>query len=675
MQWMYWILAVLISLLAGLWVYRADKKRNITMPWLTALLRSILICCTLLLILAPVISVTRNIVQKPLVLLLQDDSRSIANALGKDSVGYRKNVEQLIHSLSAKYRVVQWGFGNNFRSDSIFYYNQPATDIASALSRAQDFFGNQNLGAVIVATDGRYNQGEDPLYEQLSLHSALYTVCIGDTSTLKDVRISRTYSNKTVALNSRFEIRADILASLCNGYSNNISLQEAGNTISSIPVNVNTDRYDRSVSFTVKAEKAGLHHYILSIPAADGEKNIANNRHDVFVEVTDKKKNILIVCAAPHPDVNAISEALAGLETYKVTITTADKIPASLNDYQIIILHQVPSIHTVIKQIQTEKKPVWYIFGSQSNISAFNDQQNMLVAAPSMPHDVFASYNSTFNTFLLPKNIQAVMDKMPPLSLPVNTIQAGPAANVLFTQKNIPNEAPLWLLIHNATPMAVLAGEGIWRWRLYEYKNFNSHDVIDECIRQTISFLSANSNETPFKVEIPKYVWSDAEAITLNAQLLNANNEQVNTPDVQLAVTDSMGNEQSFSFERSGNVYRINLGIRAGGNYIYRAKTVYNNNTYTASGSFVVEAVPLELMEAGADYPLLYALSKKYHGTVFSANNIMGISDSIEHNDTVRPVIQSTTESVPLIDKKWIFFLILTLATAEWLLRKYWLAQ
>src|SRR5690348_18436131 len=108
-------------------------------------------------------------------------------------------------------------------------------------------------------------------------------------------------------------------------------------------------------------------------------------------------------------------------------------------------------------------------------------------------------------------------------------------------------------------------GEGIWRWRVYEYRNFSSHNVIDECIRQTISFLSANANERPFQVAMPKHVWSDQEAVTLNAYLLNANNEQVNTPDVQLVITDSTGKKQNFTFERAGTGYRLNIGVWAGG--------------------------------------------------------------------------------------------------------------
>jgi len=678
MQWIFWVIAIVLAAGAGYWVYIADKRRAVPYPWLSALLRGLVVLLVLLLLLVPTITITRNETQKPLILFLQDNSTSIPVALGKDSTAYRHNAQQLISRLSDKYRVVQWAFGNTVQTDSIFSYRQQATDISMAIARAQDFFGTQNLGAVILPTDGRYNQGVNPLYQSVSLHSTLYTVAIGDSTAQKDLRITKIYANKTVSLNSQFEIRADIVASLCKGYSNNIQLQEAGTTLASTPISVTTDKYDRSVSFTVKAAKAGLHHYIITAPVADGEKNIANNRRDVFVEVIDEKKNILIVSGSPHPDVNAIKDALSGLEGYKVTVRTADNMPASLSDYQLLILHEVPSQYiNLLDQLKTVKKPVWYILGAGSNINALNNLQQVVRLSPSAPHDVFAAYTPSFSAFTLPPNTQAVMDKLPPLSAPVSSVQASVNTNVLFSQRAgiDSRQMPLWILQQGSTPMALLAGDGLWRWRLYEYKNFNQHTVVDECIRQTVSFLTANSSERPFQVQLPKYVWSDQESVTLNAYLLNANNEQVNTPDAQLSITDSTGRKQNFSFERSGNAYRINIGVWAGGTYSYIAHTTYNGKTYTAGGSFVVETQPLELMESGADYPLLYALAKKYNGNLVPAANIGALYDTILHNDQIKPIIQTNTETVPLVDWKWYFFLILLLATAEWLLRKYWLAQ
>ena len=677
MQWIYWLIAIVLSLGAGYWVYRADVRRAVPYPWLTSLLRSLVVFFTLLLILVPTIIITKNIIEKPTILLLQDDSRSVATALGADTTAYRKNVNALTDRLSDKYKVVRWAFGNSIQNDTLFQYKQEATDISAALARAQEFFGLQNLGAVILASDGRFNQGMNPLYQQLSFHSSLYTVAIGDSAQQKDLRIAGAYANKTVTINSNFEIRADIVASLCRGYSNSVAIKEGDNTLSSVPVSINNDKYDRSVSFTIKAATTGLHHYIISIPEAEGEKNIANNRRDLFIDVVEDKKNILIVSAAPHPDVNAIKDALSGLESYKITVFTADNFPASLTGYNVIILHGLPSANNrLAAKIIAAKKPIWCILSNQTELAGFNELQALthITVSPSVQHDVLATFDPSFTMFTLPQNIQSVTDKMPPLVINVGNIRYAPGTNVLLREKQ-GEQAPLWALQQGSVPVAVLLGEGLWRWRLYEYKNFNDHNVIDECIRQTVAFLSANNNDKPFSVALQKYVWSDQEPITLNGYLLNANNEQVNTPDVQLPITDSSKRKQNFSFERSGTAYNLNIGIWAGGTYTYSARATYNEKEYTANGTFVVTRIPLESMESGADYTLLYGLAGKYNGSFVPAKNISALYDSITHNERIKPLIQTNTETVPLVDCKWYFFIILLLAVAEWLLRKYGLAQ
>ena len=672
MQAALWILAALTTAIAGYLTYRADVRRTVPKPWLTALLRSLVIALVWLLLLAPSVHINKEETQQPVVVFLQDESASIPASLKGDTAAYRQQAQQLINKLKDKYRVVTWGFGGDVQPDSLFRYRQSATDISAALSRAQEFFGQQNLGAVILASDGRFNQGVHPLFQNLSLHSPLYTIAIGDTTTVKDLRISRVYANRTAAVNSQFEIRADILANGAAGYNNNIQLLEASNTLQSTPVNISADRFDHSVSFTVKASTPGLHHYVMLLPAAEGEINTANNRRDVFVEVVEEKKNILILTAAPHPDVNAIREALTELETYNVTVRTADA-SLSLNDYQVIILYGLPG--NGFNQ-SLAGKPVWYIL-SRTTMPGLATTAATLQVNPAAQNDIYAGINPSFSAFTIPARVNAVMDKLPPLSVAQGNIQPGANTQALFYQRTVSNNSslPLWLVQTGSTPQAILAGEGLWRWRLYEYRYFHNHDVVDELIRQTVSLLAANAHENPFRAELSKYDWSDGENVTFNAYLLNATNEQVNTPEATLSIKDSSGKVQSFTFERNGSAYRLSTGIQAGGTYTYTARTIYNGKTYSSSGSFVVSGTPLEFTETGADYPLLYSLAKKYNGDVVLSSQTQRLYDQIASNEQIRPLIHTNEESLPLVDWKWYFFLILLIATAEWLLRKYWLAQ
>lgn len=680
MQWLYWLVAVLLSSGAAYWVYLADKRRAVPYPWLTSLLRGLVVFFTVLLVLVPAIVITRNTEEKPVILFLQDRSQSVGIALGKDSLQYRKDIDDMLRKLGDKYTVVKWGFAGDAHPDSVFNYDQPVTDISGALSRVQEYYGLQNLGAVILATDGRYNQGMNPAFQQLALHGSLYALSIGDTAVKKDLVIAGIYANKTVALNSSFEVRADIIAAKCAGYNNPVAITEAGAAIGTTPLAISSDKFDRAVSFTIKAGKPGLHHYVISAMPAGGEENTANNRRDIFVEVVEQKKNILIASSSPHPDVNAIRDALAGVESYNVFTCTADNFPASLAAYDVIVLHGLPSLRTdVSKLLAAAKKPVWFILTGQTNLGAVNSLKDMtFVSVTNGPvHDVMPQYNTSFNTFILPRQIQSVLDKMPPVTASSGTIQAAAGSNALLWQKSMADgsNVPLWVMEQGGIPSSFLGGEGIWRWRLYEYKNFGDHNVIDECIRQTVAFLSAGAKEKQFGVSMPKYVWRDHEPVVIDAYLRNASNEQVNTPEVGLSITDSGGNKHDFTFERKGTAYGLNIGIWAGGTYSYRAHTTYNGREYLASGSFAVESTPVELMEQGADFPLLYTLAHKYNGAAVRSSAINSLYDSLQNNKSIKPLLSTASDIVPFIDRKWYFFIILLVAIAEWLLRKYWLAQ
>lgn len=668
------LIALILSALVGWLLYKADKKRAVPYPRVTAALRATLVFLCLFLLFSPKINKRSTDTQKPIVLLLQDNSQSIKTALGKDDKQYIEQIKSLANKLSDNYRLITWNLNGAVNKDSIDQYNLPNTNLSKAIAEASELYGQQNLSALIVASDGWYNEGENPLYTTLPMNGSLYSIAIGDTAVARDIRIAKTYANKTTSLNSQWEVRADILALRCAGAQQTISLSDAsGNVVATAPVNVTGDRFDASVSFSVKANKVGLQQYKLSIPKLGDEQNIANNRASVFVEVMQEKKKILLVAAAPHPDIKAIADAMISLEQYELTIKMANEIPTSFTEYSAIILHQLPSNNTSVSPALLNGKSVWFIAGLQNNYFQTNALQKAVNFGLGIaPGSLEAQYNKSFSTFTLPANIASVTDILPPLNVSSNDLNAQASAQVLF---NDAGGKPLWAVLSGNVPVAVTSGEGIWRWRIYEYKNFGTHNVIDECIRQTINFLTANNNVKPFKTELSKYVWSNPEHVFINAFLYNANNEPLNQPDAKILVKDSAGNVRNYNFEKNGNSYRIDLGALPAGTYSYSAQTNFNGKPLSDAGSFVVETTSLESLESGCNYPLMYALAQKNKGHTFNTKNMMNVYDSIKNNNTIKPLLSEHIESADLIDWKWIFFLILLVAVAEWLLRKYWMAM
>lgn len=667
-------IALIISATAAWLVYRADKKRLVPQPMITAVLRGLVIFLTLILIISPKIKKRNTEELKPIVLLLQDNSSSIQKALGKEADSYQQKLLELQNKLAKNYRLIQYNLDGTYPKDSPLRYNAISTNLSKAINEATELYSQQNLSAIVLASDGWYNEGNNPLFSDLPINGSLYSIALGDTAIPQDIRIAKVYANKSTSLNSQWELRADIFATRCNGAQQNIMLSDAqGNIVASAPISINSNKFDASVSFSVKANKTGLQQFKLTTAKIGNEQNLANNSANIFVEVLEEKKKILLLAAAPHPDIKAISEAIKGLDQYELSIKMANEIPNNLQEFVAIILHQLPSNNNIISASNFRNKNVWVIAGVQNNYFETNQVQKAVSFGLGIAtRGVEAQYNKAFSSFTLPNNLAAISDILPPLSVSANDIKAQANTQVLFSD----NEGkPLWTILSGQNNCAVLSGEGIWRWRLYEYKNTKQNIVIDECIRQTLNFLTANNNNKPFRTELAKYIWNNPEHVQISAFLHNANNEQINKPEANIVIKDSNGNSMNFAFERNGNAYRIDLGALAPGTYNYVAGTNYDGKNLSDQGKFLVNSSTLEDQENGCNYSLMYTLAAKNNGATFNTQNMLAVYDSIVANNSIKPLLSEQIEQADLIDWKWLFAIILLIATAEWLLRKYWMAM
>jgi len=670
MDLLYWVLCVLIGLLPAVLVYRRDRKRNVPLQWLPALLRFFTCFLTAALLLAPALPATRTEEEKPLLIWLQDNSASMRTALGKDSAAYRNEARQLWDQWKDDYTLIPFTFGSSTGRDSLFTYRDRSTDMAQALQSVTEQYQDQNIGAIILAGDGVFNEGLDPLYAPLGSAVPVYTIGIGDTAQPRDIGISRVYANKTVAWNSSFELIVDVRAEKLAGLSTGLSLMHNGRNEAQASVRVDKDRFTAVLRFEVKATEKGFQRYTVVVPPVEGEPNTLNNRTDFYVEVVDEEVRILILAQAPHPDIAAIRAALESVPQYKVDVRIGGGLPADPGSFHLLIAHQLPA-SAPLAALQV---PRWYIVGRQTSLPLLNRQQQLVaINGGGNPNDVLPMLNSSFSYFTLPANIKEVLAKLPPLQAPYGNYQAAPDGQVLMRQQigSVATDYPLWIFRHGPVPEAVLCAEGLWRWRLYEFKNTGRHEVVDELIRQTVSLLQEKKDKRPFRVFMDKYIFSDNEPVNLYAELRNANGELVNTADVKLLLSDSAGKSLSYTMEKSGSSYRLNAGLLAPGHYRYKGSASYNGKAYTAEGAFIVESVPLEQLRTYADFELLSKLAANTGGRFFTRKNMAALTDSLRQSDTVKPVLHTEKTYTELISHKWLFFLIFLLAAAEWLLRKY----
>ncbi|HLP19633.1 MAG TPA: hypothetical protein VK174_05000, partial [Chitinophagales bacterium] len=95
------------------------------------------------------------------------------------------------------------------------------------------------------------------------------------------------------------------------------------------------------------------------------------------------------------------------------------------------------------------------------------------------------------------------------------------------------------------------------------------------------------------------------------------------------------------------------------------------NATYTAGGRFSVSPLQLEEMRTRSDHQVLYQLASQHNGAMHYINDMEKIAEEIDSRNQLKPILYDTFMTESAINLKWIFFLLLTLISAEWVIRKY----
>ena len=283
-QYPAWFLLLCLLLGAGyaaLLYYKDktfDEKNATSRLWKygMSIFRFLTVTILSILLLSPFIR-TRNTQKfKPIVAIISDNSESIRNGLGRDTTDYKNKIIALIDKLGDKYEVAEYSAGDRLRKGIDFSFTDKSTDLSSAVDEINDLYYNQNLGAVIIASDGIYNKGINPVYSAAKAPYSIYTIALGDTTIQKDQKLTNAYYNEIAYLNDQFGLRVDVEADNLAGKTTKLNIYEieAGvepKQVQSKDIGYNTDNFFQSFDFTLPANKTGIVHYRLALSNVEGE--------------------------------------------------------------------------------------------------------------------------------------------------------------------------------------------------------------------------------------------------------------------------------------------------------------------------------------------------------------------------------------------------------------------
>ena len=650
------LICLILALCYSFILYGKNKLKNKLLIYLLFSFRFFSIFIISFFLLEPYINSLIVKKEKPIIILCLDQSESIKEKNNINDINDK--FFNLKNELNKKFDVKTISLGTNTQPFDSIHFNYKSTNYEAFFKYIEDKYFNKNISSVILLSDGISNYGLEPLYCNYSFSAPLYCIALGDTNLYKDSRILNIYHNDIAFLGNYFPVEVSFLTDFCKGDELIFSVLKNDKIIHKEDFKVIEDNSLFKTKLNIKSDSIGLNKYNLNLNVLPNEKNISNNSKDFFVEVLDNKKQILLLYDKVHPDIYAICQSLKLSNSYEITSKSLADFDGDFTKYSLLI-----SFHLNIDS----PIPTWSIIGVDSK----NINSSLINFEKSISFSEISAYYEDFSYFKLDQKWDEWISNLPPLNVPNGSLDILSDHQILFYQlnkKNL-NNKPIFLFSQSEkNRKGFLFGEGLWRWRMHEYFINESYELFDNLILNTIQFLSLNEDKRNFRIKIPKVIYEN-QKFTLNAEFYNSNFQLVNDPDAEITLINQNKEIFKYIFSKNNNSYFLKINSLPKGVYTYSSEITYNDSVYFFNGIFEVLNLDVEQNNTKADHQLLFTLAKRNNGDLFYLNQIDLLLNKINNSEN-KIYSYSFNNITELLNKKWLFFLLLLFLSLEWFFRK-----
>ena len=660
-----------------------------------ATLRFVAVSLLCFLLVNPLIRSIRTLTEKPKVVLAIDNSESVA-AAGRPALtaalGNLQTLRQQLANEGLDVSVRTLGDSATDMDLGQIPFTQRTTNLSGLLSAIRNDYEGRHLTDVVLISDGIFNQGLSPTFGQYPF--AVHAVGLGDTIPKRDIAIKGVVANRIAYLGNLFPIQVEVTSNGFQGRAGTVVLRQGGREVGRQTVSFGAAQTFGAVTFQTTATQKGVQHFVVEVVPQAGEFSTKNNRQDVYIDVIDGREKVLLLGLSPHPDLKAIRSILERNQNYELDVRTligSETPPPTDKKFDLIILHQIPdnagASSNVVQLLLGNNKttPILFVLGNQSSMGPFNTINPVMqvTAQPGQSDKVTARYNDTYKQLNLDAVRLEIITKLPPLLVPYGDFKLMPGSEVVLWQQvgSVQTQKPLLALnVTAGSPdrprkTAVLAGEGIWQWRLEEYALTDKQEVVDEMVQKVIQLISVKEDRRKLRVYPIRNEFVAGEKVIFETELYNDIYERIYDKPVNLSILDERGITRSFNYTPTTDNSRFEISRLPEGAYRYRAATSLSGKKPDAApevseGQFIVRDLQLEALNTTADHGLLRQLASQTGGKFYNTKTVANLVRDLTSRET--PARLSSTEELnELINWRWLFFVVLGLATLEWGTRKY----
>jgi len=723
------LLAVTLAVAAAAAAYLSYRRTVPPLPagrrvFLTVLRTSILVTVAVLLA-EPVIRFVERQTEQPVVAVLLDDTQSMKLS-GPDSLGVLDDFLARAGSASPGGAALRFypfagtlhapggaggddaegisGGNTGAPAPGSLRYSGQSTNLSAVFTELANRARNENIRAVVLASDGNYNEGRNPLNEIERLALPVFTVGAGDTVRRRDILIDRVFTNTLAYAGSSVPVEAYLRSF---GYSNRraeVTLTEGKEVLGVNNPNLTGEKTEYPVRFSIPAGAEGVHKYVVSVGGLPGELTRENNAQTFFLRVLKSKIRVVMFAGAPSPDVSAMREAVAEDPQLAITGFVQKSAGAFIGDgggqprrgildsADCFLFVNFPSALTsdgtiadLSSAMERLKKPLLYVHGKavdQRKLRAFDAWIPFSVSAPNAAEDlVFAFVPERMNSNPLVSSengdvTPASWERLPPVFKMRTTFSAKPGSEVLAFAKinNVTLAEPL-VLTRNLRGLKSFAvtGHSVYRWRLMAQGSAPTEKFFTSTVSNALRWLTTRENEKPVKVSPLREIFTTVEPVGFRAEVYDEQLRPVENAGVDVQFTGPSGS-QTVRLEPLGSGrYEGSSPATSAGDYSYRATAkLGDRNLGTDNGRFAVGPVNVEYLATTMNRPLLEQLAEQSGGKFYPADRADSLWSDIAAKADLVPVEKVRRREIELWNWVVLGAVLVLLLAVEWFLRKRW---
>lgn len=695
---------VAVAVLFSVWVYRRTVP-EITRGRRTALiaLRAGALAVLLFLLFEPVLNLQRSEELAPRVAVLLDNSKSMT--VEDAGVARTTRMKEFVsrpafQNIEGSGEKSAWLFGGKafpmqeVTADSLTFTGVE-TDIGRALQQVADAGSPQNLRAVVLVTDGVFTTGRNPLYAAQALGVPVHVVAVGDSTEKKDVLVGRVLANSIAYLESTLPVDVTVRSAGFEGGRTRVTLLDGGRVIGSEVLDLRAGASEYPFTFSYEPKEEGVRKLTLRVDPLAGELTTKNNSRSVFVKVLKSRMKVVIVAAAPSPDVSLLQRELAKdrnitavLHAQRGSGAWYDGAPSSKDflDADVVVLAGFPGTRNdlpVLRQLAeaVEKKSVpLMILPSRTTdfatLKAGMDQMLPFELVQWRPNEteVFFERNEAarLNPIIATGIAAESWSKLPPLFKTESSFRSRAGAHILGTMKlnGISFNEPL-LLTRRLGARKVLAwtAYGLWRWELaYDVQ---SGEVPGRLLSNAVRWLTTREEDKQVRITPSKEFFDSGEDVEILAQVYNASYEPVDNAAVQVTVTRGGETREMVLSPLGAGRYSGLLDVTEEGDYSLSGKAELDGQTLgTDKGRFTVGELNIEFQDTRMNNVLLRQIAAATGGQYFPIDDADALPAAVTGASSFTSTDRIIKSDIQLWNLVWLLALAVLLFAIEWYLRK-----